>query len=324
MKNRVVWLLMISLIIIFSFISFATGETQNKYPDREITIIVPYDVGGSTDTYIRILAKDLEEIVGQKIKILNISGGEGVPAFRRLMQEPADGYTILGVGTQDILNTLYGRTDFNDLTPLIVANWDQSLLWSHMGEGAFETFQDLIENAKDTTIRQKWNGGYVYDELVQAAVVKAMGIKINYVPYTHAPVANAALAGGFFDVGIDELEGMLGLWDAGTVKPLVVISDEPLSTYPEIPTIESFGYESPVWPRRWRGLAVKGGTPKEIVDYLCTVIKKSAESQEYKKFLEMTNTGERPGVFTAEEAKKHMDAEITVYGELMKELGMIE
>ena len=320
MRNRVVWLLMISLLVILSFSSFA----QSEYPTREITIIVPYGVGGSTDTYIRILANELKEIVGQEIKVLNISGGEGVPAFRRLQQEPADGYTLLACGTQDIINSHFGRIDFTKLAPIAIANWDQSLLWAHTGEGSFESFQDLIDNAEEEPELQKWNGGLVFDELLHAAVTDSMGIEVNYVPYGHAPVANAALAGGFFDVGIDELEGMLGLWDAGEVRPLVVITGEPLPKYPDIPTIESFGYESPVWPRRWRGLAVKEGTPKEIAEYLSEAIGKSGESSEYKKFLEITVSGQKPGIFSAEEANKHLEIEFELYGRLMEELEMIE
>lgn len=103
---------------------------------------------------------------------------------------------------------------------------------------------------------------------------------------------------------------------------MVVLAEERLPSYPEIPTSLEYGIN--ITPGRWRGLGVKAGTPKDIVKELERIIKKALDSEECKALTKRTVTDQRPGFTPSDETKEKMDRDFETYKKVMKELKMVK
>lgn len=151
----------------------------------------------------------MKDIVDVDINVIN--GGQNVPAFNALQKEPADGHTILAIGDGDLINTVMGRYDYRKITPICVAQRDQSVFWVPK-DSPFKDLNGVIEHAHANPGKQKWTGGLQFEEILVAIFTDTAGIDIVYSPYADSTKANAALAGGFYDVGHEELGIMLSLY----------------------------------------------------------------------------------------------------------------
>lgn len=189
-------------------------------------------------------------------------------------------------------------------------------------DSTFKDLNDVIKNAKENPGKQKWTGGLQFEEIAVAIFTDTIGIDIVYSPYADSTKANAALAGGFYNVGHEDLGPMLSLYKVDKVRPIVVLAEERLPSYLKIPTSVEYGID--VTLGRQRGLGVKSGTPKDIIGELEKIIKKALDSEEYKALTKKTVTDQRPGFTPSEETKEMMDKSYEQYKQVMKDLVMVE
>jgi len=320
-KKRILTGLMVAFFATILFVGSMIGSAQGAYPERDITIVCPFGVGGPTDSYIRVVAMELEKIIGQKVKVLNIVGGQSVPAFKKVQGEPGDGYTIMAISDSDIINTVFGRYDIREMTPIARIQRDQGLFWVPQNS-RFAGLKEVLEDAKANPDKQKWVGAVQFEEAIAALFMNRAGIKAPYTPYKHSDEAMAALAGGFFDVGYKEISGVYGLWEAKKIRPIVVLTEKRLEKYPDIPTAREFGID--VTLGRWRGVGVRKGTPPEIVSFLEGAFTKAIQSKRYQEYAEKTFTNLRPGFMPSKEAISAMEEDFVLFGDIMKSIGMVK
>ncbi len=311
------------LAVVFSVaivcVGLVSGPTLAAYPERDITIVCPFGVGGPTDSYIRVVGMELEKILKQKVKVLNIVGGQSVPAFKKVLSEPADGYTIMAMADSDIINSVFGRYDVRDLTPVAIIQRDQGLFWVPE-KGRLLGMKEILADAKASPGKQKWVGAIQFEEVIVALFMNKAGIKAQYTPYKDSNEAMAALAGGFFDVGYKEMSGVYGLWEAKKIRPVVVLTEKRLEKYPDIPTARELGID--VTLGRWRGVGVRKETPAEIVVLLEQAFTKAVQTKAYQEYADKTFTNLRPGFKPSQEAKKAMEEDFVLFGNIMKSIGM--
>ena len=299
----------------------ASSAKPANYPTRALQMVTPFATGGPTDVYVRTLAKPMADIMGVAVNVVNMPGGENVIAVNKVLSEPADGYTIYAMGPDELMNTALKRYNYKDLTGLTMCQRDQSLFW--VGAGSkFEGLKEVIADAKANPGKQKWTGGVGIDEIIVPYFAKLAGMKVQYVPYANSNEANAALAGGHFDVGHEELGPMLSLFEAKKVRPIAVLTEERLPKYKDIPTAREVGIDI-TWGR-WRGLAMKKGTPPEIIAYLEKVVYEALQSPEYKELSAKTLTDQRPGYMGSAELNKLLDDDYPKMVAVMKEIGMVK
>ena len=300
---------------------FMPGSTLAAYPDRDITIVCPFGVGGPTDSYIRVVGMELEKILKLNVKVLNIVGGQSVPAFKKVMSEPADGYTIMAMADSDIINSVFGRYDVRELTPVAIIQRDQGLFWVPQ-KSKFNGMKEILADAKANPGKQKWTGAIQFEEVIAALFMSKAGIKAQYTPYKDSNEAMPALAGGFFDVGYKEISGVVGLWEAKKIRPVVVLTEKRLEKYPDIPTARELGVD--VTLGRWRGVGVKKGTSPEIIAFLEQAFTKAIQTKTYQEYADKTFTNLRPGFKPSQEAQKAMEEDFVLYGNIMKSIGMVK
>lgn len=301
------------------------AHAGEKYPGRAIQWIVGWGAGGGTDVFTRGLLKGVQERLGVSIAVQNMPGASSATALDYVMNQPADGYTVFSI-TSDLLQNAVlkrGAYTFRDLTLLVRAHVDVGMI--HAGpQSPFKTWAELVEHAKANPGKQTWTGTGAgsSDEINSAIITDAAGIKVKYVPFESASEMHAALLGGHVQAMYEEPGPAIGLLEAGRVKPLLVLADRRLERFPNVPGAKELGY--PVPPFLWRGVAVKKGTPPEIVDTLLKAIEAAMKAPEYRQFEEKRLLNLYPGFMVGEEFARTADREYALYADIMKRLGLVK
>ncbi len=298
---------------------------DGAFPQRPIKLVVPWGAGGGTDAIARTLGLLIERDLGKPVNVMNITGGSGVMGHQTVAMAAPDGYTI-GLITAEItmmhhqgLTTLSGAS----YTTLGLVNIDPAAVQVR-ADSPYKNIQDLVAAIKANPGKLKASGtarGGSW-HLSLYGMLKAMGVDPLTVPWVPSVSNNAALldlvAGGVDIVSGSHPEAR-ALIDAGKVRSLAIMDDEPSRLFPKVPTVRSAtgtAWESGVF----RGIAAPKGLPKAVEDRLAAAVKMAYESAEFKQFMEGRGFGmvwRDPKAFADHMAK--VDAES---GALMKSTGL--
>ncbi|MFV0334558.1 MAG: Bug family tripartite tricarboxylate transporter substrate binding protein [Tropicimonas sp.] len=240
------------------------------YPDRPVTILVPWGAGGGTDTIIRIFAIGFEEAMGQPINVVNRDGGSGVVGHAAIAQAKPDGYT-LGACTPEI--TYFKSMGIADLTP------ENYTLISRLAlipsgitvakDSPYDDVGSILEAFKAEpagTFSSSGSGVGGTWHMATAGVLKALGEpvdKIDFIPSKGgAPALQDMVSGGLNLFTGSPVEAK-ALADAGEVKILAVMSDERSPAFPDVPTLKESGLDFSI--ANWFSLCGPAGIPEDVV-----------------------------------------------------------
>jgi len=313
--KRLFWgVLALNLILCGSFPLFG----QEKFPSRTIEVANMFGPGGGTDVFVRTLAIDARRILKAPIVVTNMTAGQGVAATKHVLDEPADGYSLLAFGPEQIFNAILGRIDYKEFEGVIMCQQDQSMFFINKEKGKFKTIQEVIQFAKTNPgkIKIAGTGAAGFDEVLVQQFNKKAGIELAYVPYESASEAKAALVGGHLDLLHEEPGVIISLIDAGTILPIIVFTEARLKRFPNVATSRELGID--ITMGRWRGLAVKKGTTKEVIKILHDGFKKAMESDVYKTITHSQLLDLRPGYLNSEDFTKFWMTEDKLYSEILK------
>jgi tripartite-type tricarboxylate transporter receptor subunit TctC len=272
------------------------APAQAEYPDRPITLIVPWGAGGGTDATGRILASMMERELGVPVSVVNRTGGSGVVGHSAIATAPADGYT-LGVVTVEIgMMHWQGLTDltYQDFTPLALYNADPAGLQVR-ADSEWATAQDVLDaiKAEPGTYKSSGTGQGGIWHLALAGMLQEAGIAPDAAPWVPsqgaAPGLQDMVAGGV-DIVTCSVPEAQALLEAGRVKSLAVMSEERNPAFPDVPTLkEATGLDWTV--AAWRGIAGPKGMPQEVSDKLVPLLQQIWESQEFRDFMAQRGFG---------------------------------
>lgn len=313
------------VLAVMMIVAASRAEAAEKYPTRPIQWIVGWGAGGGTDVFTRALVKGVQDRLGVPIAVQNMPGASSATAMDYVMNQPADGHTVFSI-TSDILQNAAlkrGAYTFRDLTPLVRAHVDVGMIQAGP-TSPFKTWSELVEHAKANPGRQTWGGTGAgsSDEINAIIVTDAAGVKIKYVPFESASEMHAALLGGHVQAMYEEAGPVIALIEAGRTRPLLVLADKRLDRFPQAPSAKELGY--PVPPFLWRGVAVKKGTPPEVVAVLQKAITDTMQTAEYRQFEEKRLLNLYPGVMVGEAFAQSLEGEHRLYAEIMKRLGLVK
>jgi tripartite-type tricarboxylate transporter receptor subunit TctC len=274
----------------------AGGPLRAEYPDRPITIIVPWGAGGGTDATGRILASLLEQELGVPVSVVNRTGGSGVVGHSAIATAAPDGYT-LGVVTVEIgMMHWQGLTEltYNDYTPVVLYNADPAGLQVR-ADSDWQSAQDVLDAVKADPGAYKSSGtgqGGIW-HLALAGMLQEAGIAPDAAPWVPsqgaAPGLQDMVAGGV-DIVTCSVPEAQALLEAGRVKSLAVMSAERNPAFPDVPTLkEATGLDWTV--AAWRGIAGPKGMPDEVTDKLVPLLKQIWEGQEFRDFMAQRGFG---------------------------------
>ena len=243
------------------------AAAEAAYPDRPITIIVPWGAGGGTDATARILASLMEQELGQPVNVVNRTGGSGVVGHSAIASAEPDGYT-LGIVTVEIgMMHWAGLTDltYQDYTPLALYNEDPAGVQIR-ADSEFASVDELLTHVRENpegTLKGSGTGQGGIWHLALAGMLKTAGIEPAMVPWVPsegaAPGLQDLVAGGV-DVVTCSVPEAQSLIDAGRVKSLAVMGAERNPSFPDVPTLQEVGID---WRMgAWRGVAGPAGLPR--------------------------------------------------------------
>lgn len=273
-------LLAIGIMVLGSF-STALAE----FPEKPIEMIVMYRSGGTVDLTARILAKHAEKYLGQKIIIINKTGGGGSVGFTAGANAKPDGYTLT-MGCNPYLQhkhllkgVTYGADSF---VPIIMVCFDPNMFNVRVGGPADMPFPDLIEYAKKNPdeILMGVGGHWASHDIARAELEMKTGAEFKKVAFRGGAGVTQALLGGHVDCGFHYLGEFAGHLDAGKLKVLAVPAEERSPFLPDVPTFEEFGIDMRAGV--WRGPIAPKGTPQDRIDILAEAFGKTVQDEAWR------------------------------------------
>ncbi|MDR6667372.1 tripartite tricarboxylate transporter substrate binding protein [Rhizobium sp. 1399] len=304
-----------SLALGFGLLAAATGTAASaqSFPDRSITMIVPFAAGGSTDVVARIVAQKMSEDLGQQVIVQNVAGAGGNLGADNVARAAPDGYTILmGTVATHALNPLILKStpydaekDFAPISLLVVV---PNVLVVNP-ELPAKNVQELIALLKADPDKYSYassgNGTPLH---LSGELFKSMaGVDMQHIPYKGAGPALNDVIGNQVPIMFDNLPSSSSHIKAGTLRALAVTTAERASSFPDIPTIAESGipgYET----YTWNALFAPANTPADVITRLNASAKKAltdpAVAERMKEF-SATIVGSTP-----EELGAHVKAEL--------------
>ena len=300
------------------------AQAQAGYPDRPITLIVPYAAGGGNDVLARAVADPMAKILGQPLVVENRGGAGGSVGTRQIAKAPPDGYTLGlgGTGTLAIDPTLYPnagydpRKDFAAVgliatSPLIVLV-NQSV--------AAHTVQELIALAKAQPGKLNYASAGPGSGIHLGTVLFAdtAGIDITHVPYKGSGPALTDLLGGHVQIYFSSLPPAVGLVKDGRLRALGVTGLKRSASFPDVPTVAEQGLPGFEVALHY-GIVAPAGTPRPIVDKLNAALR--AALGDPKVHDHIATEGAEPLPTSPEEYAADIDREETKWSALVKKSG---
>ena len=269
---------------------------QAAYPDRPITMIVPWGAGGGTDATARIIASLMEKELGQPVNVVNRTGGSGVVGHSAIAQAAPDGYTIGMITVEIAMMHWQGLTELTpaSYTPIGLVNADPAGI--HVpADSPYKSVNDLLVAIKANPGKFKASGtgqGGIW-HLAIAGLLRDQKIdpaSVAWVPSNGAaPGLQDMIAGGVQIVPCSLPEAR-ALIEAGKVKSLAIMDPKPSALFPNVPTLKS-AVGSDWTMAAWRGIAAPKGVSKEVSDKLLAVLKKVYDSKDYQGFMAQRGFG---------------------------------
>jgi tripartite-type tricarboxylate transporter receptor subunit TctC len=268
----------------------ALGHAQ-AWPARPITLVVPFPAGGPSDVLARRYAQSMGTALSGSMVVENIGGAGGTIGTAKVARAPADGYTLAfgTIGTHAANMALYRNPGYDpqkDFEPVALLGTAPLVLVARQALPA-KTFREFVDYAKTNTGKLSYGsaGAGSISHMGCLLLMAEMGTDIVHVPYKGVAPAMNDLLGGQIDFLCDQTTTVLPQLKGGRIKALAVLTREPSSVLPEVPTAAANGYPN-LNARAWNGLFAPKGTPPEIVGKLSGAVAKSLADPEFRKALE--------------------------------------
>ncbi len=277
----------LALIVAASLLGFGRAEAQN-WPDRIVTIVVPYPAGGVADAVSRAIAKQMSLHIGQTVIVENRTGASGRIGLDQVLRATPDGYTIaLAVPA---LLSLLPITDlkYADLgkqyTPITIAVETYFGLAVNPKNTEAATFRDLMNSPKAKSGQLNYASagtGTSYHFWAEAILAEA-GVNALHVPYRGEAPATTDLLSGQVDFTLVTGAGK-GLAESGQIKILAVSARDSWDIFPGAPSSSSVGIKQAV-AAGWLGFIGPAGMPNELTMKLNAALTAALKNRKWKKF----------------------------------------
>jgi tripartite-type tricarboxylate transporter receptor subunit TctC len=294
------------------------------YPNRPITLVIPYAPGGGNDAVARIVADKMSKILHQQVVIENRGGAGGSIATRQVAKADADGYTLGlgGTGTLAIDPTLYPNVGYDprkDFAPVgLIAT--SALVVVVNPDLPARSIPELIALAKAQAGKLNYAsaGSGSGTHLAGVLFASMAGIALTHIPYKGSAPALTDLIGGHVGLFFSSLPPAIAVAREGKVRPLAVTGAVRSNLFPELPTVAESGlpgYEAVLH----YGIVAPAGTPQLIINKLNAALREAVASEETQA--RFATDGAEPLASTPEEYAADIDREETKWSEIVRRLG---
>ncbi|MBN8939013.1 MAG: tripartite tricarboxylate transporter substrate binding protein [Rhizobiales bacterium] len=294
------------------------------FPNRPISVIVPFAAGGGVDVTMRVAAEAAGDLIGQRFVIENRGGGATITATTAVVRSAPDGYTVLTAPTTMVINAASrDNLPFNwktDLVPVcmiaklpLVVVVRPDAPYSTMKE-----FEAAARTARDPITFSSGGTGTVA-HLAGELFALRTGVKLQHVPYRGEGPALSDLLGGSLKVSFATLASVSGQIEGGTVKALGVTTKARTSMLPNVPTLAEQGYAD-YDVSAWLAVVAPRGTPQEAVDAMQKAFSTVLATPAMRERMKVVGADPIPG--TAAELAAFMDKEAVQWAEVVRAIGL--
>jgi tripartite-type tricarboxylate transporter receptor subunit TctC len=297
---------------------------QDAWPQRQVTIVVPFAAGGSADLIARILQQHLQAKTGVPIVVENKSGAGGSIGAGFVAKAPADGYTLLlGTVSSNAINAfLYSRLNFDvgrDFQAVSLLVRFPNLLFVNPKSPA-RTVPELIAylKAHDGQLNYGSSGIGTSSHLSVVMFELATGTKMTHIPFRSTAEVVNNMIGGQLDLAIDSMTTTWPFAEAGSVRALAVSTPQRAASAPNLPTIGETlpGYEATAW----QGLFAPAGTARATIGAIAAQVSEIWRSPDVIKALQAV--GAEPATTTPDEFTAYTKSERAKWGAVVKAAGV--
>jgi tripartite-type tricarboxylate transporter receptor subunit TctC len=305
-------------------IALAPGAApaQDAWPNRPITLVVPYAPGGYTDLVARLTARYVEKALGKSVAVDNRAGAGGIVGTQAVATAPPDGYTwcICSIGAISIapFAQKVAYDPVQDLAPVgIVSSIVQAVIVKK--DLPVKTMGELVSHAKANPGKLNYGssgaGGLTHFsvELFQART----GTKMVHIPFKGGAPSTAAVVSGEVDLAFANMTDALPQIEAGTVRGLAVTSPGRSAYFPDLPSVHEAAVPGFI-AETWNGIMAPARTPEPIVRKMAEVLIKMADDPEIKEA--MRRAGANTVKTTPEQYRAQIEQEIAQWKPLIQEI----
>jgi len=310
-------------MLIFLSMYLLIAAKSQAYPERPITIVVPFSTGGSADILARMVSEGLSTSLGKPVIVENRTGAGGTIAAAYVAKAPADGYTLLmGVtATQTVAPFIYKNLQYDpekDFKPIIPVAQIPVVFVVNAGIKA-DTLKEFLLFAKSQPAPMSYasagTGGtsHLTGELFQSETK----VVFTHIPYKGASPAMVDLLSGRVDMIFDHLPTVLANIQNGKLKALGVAGVQRAKALPQVPTLKEAGVAG-VEVNSWFGLLAPAGTPNAIVSKLHQEVQRYLMRPETQ--LRLASIGAEPMPMSSQEFSKQIEIDRKNWEKLMREI----
>jgi len=299
------------------------GPALAAYPDKPVTIVVPFPGGQTGDIIARTIGEQLAKKLGQPFIVENRPGAGGTLGTGYAARANPDGYTLLltSTGPFAIAPSLYSKLAYQPLqdfeavadiaaTPQILATYEAS---------GIKSIKDLIARAKKDDLSFASAGNGSTQHLTMEVFNKETGLKMTHIPFKGSAEAQTQVISGLIPVTSDSLPAILPQIKANKLRALAVVDTERSAFLPDVPTLNEQGYPT-VSTLAFFGLMAPKGTPKPIVDQLNTTVNQILQTPEVQaRFQTLALTPAK--LKTAPEFAAYLTSEVGKYKKIVDDAG---
>ncbi|MEA3534561.1 tripartite tricarboxylate transporter substrate-binding protein [Rhizobium sp. CC-YZS058] len=306
--------------------SLVAGTAHADYPERTITMVVPFAAGGPTDTVARLVAESMSKDLGQQVIVENVGGAGGTLGAGRVASADADGYTILlhhiGMATSA---TLYRKLAYDPLNAFDYVGLVTDVPMTIVSRKDLEPtdLKGLIDYAKANkdTVTVANAGIGAASHLCGMLFMSAIETPLVTVPYKGTGPAMTDLLGGQVDIMCDQTTNTTKQIQGGTIKAFAVTSPERLKIFPDLPTAVEGGLKD-FNVGIWHGVYVPKGTPADATAKLTAALQKSLKDENVvARFAELGTVPSPESDATPEALKAKLESEIARWKPVIEAAG---
>ena len=310
------------LIVLFAAVAIAAPAHAQTFPSKTIRIIVPYPAGGSVDLTARVVAKNLQDRVGQSVIVENKPGANAAIGIDALMRSDPDGHTLIILSDSPVtINVHLARLNYDpliDLKPIgrVVSS---PIILTANAKAGIASIADLVAAAKAKPLSYAVAARGSFAHLTAELLQRELGVTMQAVPYRGGAPAAVAIASGEVPLGMTDTAAVLPMIGSGQIVALGVAAPVRAKSMPNIPTLREAGVPN-FGVVSWLALFVPRGTPDDHVARLNAEIVKVLAMPEAQKVLlaggleaDPSSPGEMRGIAEADHKK---------WGQFIRETGL--
>ena len=300
---------------------------QGAYPNKPVTMIVPFPPGGLADIVGRPVAEAMTRELGQPVVIENKGGAGGGIGMAQAAKAAPDGYTVLlALSSYSVLpeaDTLLGRQQmyaYNQLRPIARITADPTVL-AVRADSPWHTVKDFVEDARKRpgAINFGSSGNYGTMHVPMEILKQVAEVRLTHIPYTGAGPAVVALLGGQVDAVASGPATVLQHVKAGKLRVLAHWGTSKLESMPEVPSLKQAGYDAEY--AQWSGLFVPAGTPEPVVQRLRAAAR-AANDPKVKDVI--MNAGSPILYQDTPEFEKYVQGDVRRMADVVKKIGKVQ